>query len=95
MEFTFDLSELRGLPGVDRLAGLEGDALVGALKEFLGDVGRGADIRVDGTLVTVSNPEPASNEAVEAQRLYEKAGQRAHRGGISKSSGNLPEGAGA
>lgn len=36
MEFTFDLSELRGLPGVDRLAGFEVGALVRELKVQIG-----------------------------------------------------------
>ena len=87
MEFSFDISDFRALPGIDRLSGLEGPALVRELRVFLGDVARGADIQVDGTLVTVSHPEPTRHEADEANRLYEKAGHRAHRGEFDKAVG--------
>ncbi len=87
MEFSFDISELRPLPGGDRLAHLQGEALVQELRVLLGDIAAGADIRVDGTHVTVTKAATSSSDSDEAGRLYEKAGQRAHRGEFQKAVG--------
>jgi len=87
MEFSFDITDFRTIPGVERLDGLQGDALVRELRTFLGEVARGADVRVDGTMVTVTHADPTNHEAAEANRLYEKATQRANRGEFQKAVG--------
>lgn len=72
---------------MERLAGLQGEPLLRELRAFLGDVARGADIQVEGTFVTVTPTEPRKPDAEEADRLFEKAGQRATRGEFSKAIG--------
>lgn len=88
MEFSFLISELKkSLPGTENFDALTGAELQAALRRLLGDVAAGANLRIEGDLVTVT-PKPVSPVYLdEAQRLYEKAGMRARKGEFEKAAG--------
>ena len=88
MEFSFRISDLKkSIPTANLLAGLSGTELTVALRNLLGKVAEGADLRIEGDLVTVIPPPVSQLSQAEVQRLYEMAGMRARKGEFEKAAG--------
>ena len=87
MQFSFSISDLKkSVPGAAELSSLQGSELVERLRVVLGKVAEGAQVTVDGEMVTII-PDPVTGcQAEEAQRLTEKAVARARRGEYEKAA---------
>ena len=87
MQFSFSITDLKkSVPGAERLAALDGEALISELRRVLGEVAEGAVVSVDGDIVTVCPDEVSPANAEEARRLTEKAALRARRGEYEKAA---------
>lgn len=86
VQFSFSITDLKkSVPGAGALTALEGEELIAKLREVLGEVAKGAEVTVDGDMVTVTPDPVAAVNEVEARRLTQKAAIRARRGEYVKA----------
>jgi len=84
---SFSLDDLKqSLPGAADLSGLSGAELAEAVRRMLGKLGDGADVKIDGSVVTLDFGEISEQRLSEAGKLRDKADKRAAKGELSKAA---------
>ncbi len=68
------------MPGAGGIVALLPDRQVEKLRELFSFLPKGTDFKIDGDVVTIAVPAVSSTNRAEAERLAEKAAQRAQRG---------------
>jgi Flp pilus assembly protein TadD len=85
MTFRTTLRDIELLPDGDGVSKLSGEDLLKRLASVFDYLPEGTLFRVDGETVTITVPESQATQKAEAERLAEKAAQRARQGEYEKA----------